>query len=123
MFMLSGRRFPVARAICVRYWWKSRYCVHAGSCRKGLWCAPLWWRTLFWGRVTYTTVIEAPTTSMVSMVPFQWWWRSPQRTDGGPSSWQMWLVRMAWCGEGSKSSRWFQMWALVWVDMPVWWSI
>ena len=35
------------------------------SCRKGVWCAPLWCRTRIWGRVTYTTVMEAPTRSMV----------------------------------------------------------
>ena len=25
-----------------------------------MWCAPLWCRTRIWGRVTYTTVMEAP---------------------------------------------------------------
>ena len=88
-----------------------------------MWCDPLWWRTLIWARVMYTTVIEALTTCMVSTVRFGRWWRSPQRTARGLSSWQVWLVRMAWCGEGSKSCRWFQMQVLVLVGMPVWWSI
>ena len=67
----------------------------------------------------YTTVMDAPTRSMVSMVPLGRWWRSLQRTARGPSSWHVWLVRMAWCGEGSKSCGWFQMRVLVLVGMPV----
>ena len=33
-----------------------------------MWCAPLWWRTLIWERVTFTTVFEAITRSMVLTV-------------------------------------------------------
>ena len=60
---------------------------------------------------------------MVSMVPFGRWRRSLQRTVRGPSYWHVWLVSMAWCREGSKSCRWFQMRPLMLVGMPVWWSI
>ena len=90
-----------------------------------MWGAPLCRRTLFWERVPYTTVIEAPTRSMVSTMPLGWWQRGSHMTARGPSSWQARLVRMAWCEEGSKSCRWFQMrlLVLVLVGMPVWWSI
>ena len=71
----------------------------------------------------YTTVFEAPTRWMVSMVPLGQWLRSPQRTARSPFSWHVWLVSMAWCGEGIKSCRWFEMRMLVLVGMPVWWSI
>ena len=73
----------------------------------------------FWGRVTYTTVIEAQTRSMLSLVPLGCWGRYPQRTARGPSSCQVWLVRMAWCWEGSKSCRCFQMRVLLLVGMSV----
>ena len=69
MSVLPGRVWPTARALCVRYWWKRRYFGHSGSCRKGVWCAPLWRRTRICERVTYTTVMEATTRSMVLMVP------------------------------------------------------
>ena len=74
---------------------------------------------LIWERVTYTTVMEAPTRLMVSIVPLGRWWRSPQRTARGPSSAHVWLVSMAWCGKGSKSCTWLQMQVLVLVGMPV----
>ena len=35
MSLLPGRVCPAVRAVCVRYWWKRRYCGHSGSCRKG----------------------------------------------------------------------------------------
>ena len=69
MSVLPGRVWPAARAVCVRYWLKRRYFGHPGSCRKGVWCAPLLSRTRICERVTYTTVMEAPTRCMVWMVP------------------------------------------------------
>ena len=122
MSLLPGRVCPAARAVCVRYWWKRRYCGNSGSCRKGVWCAPLWCRTRIWGRVTYTTVMEAPTRSMVWMVPLGWWWRSPQRTASGPFSGHVWLVSMALCGDGRRSCRWFHRRVFMLVGMLVWWS-
>ena len=65
----AGRWAAISVMAPAMYWWKRRYCGHSGSCRKGVWCAPLWCRTRIWGRVTYTTVMEAPTRSMVWMVP------------------------------------------------------
>ena len=49
MSLLPGRVCPAARAVCVRSWWKRRYCGHSGSCRKGVWCDPLWCRTRILG--------------------------------------------------------------------------
>ena len=40
-----------------------------GNLQEGVWCARLWWRTRILGRVTHTTVMEAPMRSMVLMVP------------------------------------------------------
>ena len=57
------------------------------------------------------------------MAPLGGLLRSPQRTAEGPSSVQVWLVRMTWCGEGSRTRRWFRMRVLMLVGMPVWWSI
>ena len=73
----------------------------------------------FWGRVTYTTVSKALTTPILSIVPLVWWSRSPQRTARGPSCWQVSLVSLVWCADGSKSCRWFQMRVPVLVEMPV----
>ena len=69
MSVLSGRVWPTARAVCVRYCWKRRHFGHWVSCRKGVWCAPLWCRTRICERVTYNMVMEASTRSMVLMVP------------------------------------------------------
>ena len=46
----------------------------------------------------------------------------PQRTARGPSSGQVWLVSMAWCGDGRGSCRWFHRRMFMLVGMPVWWS-
>ena len=70
--------------------------------------------------VTYTTVLEAPKRSTIFIVPLGWWWRSPQRSARGPSSGQVWLVSMFWCGEGSKSFRLFHMRVLMFGGLPVW---
>ena len=69
MSVLPDRVWPAARAVCVRYWRKRRYFGHSGSCREGVWCAPLSSRTSICEMVTYTTVMEAPTRSMVLMLP------------------------------------------------------
>ena len=120
MSLLSGRWFAVARALCVRYWWKSRYWGHVASCRKVAWCAPLRLRTLISRKMTDTTVSEALRRLMVSMVPLGWWCRSQQRNARGPPSWHVWCMMMAWYREGSKSSRWFKIGVPVLVGMLIW---
>ena len=46
----------------------------------------------------------------------------PERTARGPSSGHVWLVSMAWCGDGRRSCRLFHRRVFMSVGMPVWWS-
>ena len=83
-----------------------KYSGQVGSCSKGPCCAPLRWTPLVGERGTYTAVSQAPTSSVVSMVPLGRWRRSMQRTVRGPSSRQVWLVRLEWraVAKGIKAS-------------------
>ena len=36
---------------------------------------------------------------------------------------EVWLVSMAWCGEGRRSWRWFHRRVLLFVGMSIWWNI